>query len=263
MLGLGWSEMLVIGIVLLVVVGPKDLPMMMRNVGRMMGTVRRMGNDFRREIDKAIAADEIAEAKKAISDPLKQTSAEINREFNSIRNGKVEPTGKLKPPESGEESVVDAIHAQAGMAPSRAQPSAASAALRAKVSETVAKPANAATTAAEQPAPLADAPKGKVKAAPRKAVTAKSSETVSEAAAKSAKPAASKAAPAKKAAPKRAPSKAAAKPAAKLTAKTTARNEAEAQPKSAAKPRASASKTTSKKTTPARKKATAETGGEQ
>ena len=211
MLGLGWSEMLVIGIVLLVVVGPKDLPMMMRNVGRMMGTVRRMGNDFRREIDKAIAADEIAEAKKAISDPLKQTSAEINREFNSIRNGKVEPTGKLKPPESGEESVVDAIHAQAGMAPSRAEPSAASAALRAKVSETVAKPANAATTAAEQPAPLADAPKG----------------------------------------------------AAKLTAKTTARNEAEAQPKSAAKPRASASKTTSKKTTPARKKATAETGGEQ
>ena len=97
MLGLGWSEMLVIGIVLLVVVGPKDLPMMMRNVGRMMGSVRRMGNDFRREIDKAIAADEIAEAKKAISEPLKQTSAEISREFNSIRNGKVEPSGKLKP----------------------------------------------------------------------------------------------------------------------------------------------------------------------
>ena len=246
MLGLGWSEMLVIGIVLLVVVGPKDLPMMMRNVGRMMGTVRRMGNDFRREIDKAIAADEIAEAKKAISNPLKQTSAEINREFNSIRNGKVEPTGKLKPPATGEESVVDAIHAQAGMTPSRAEPSAASAALRAKVSESVAKPANAATTEAEQPAPIADAPaKTKVKAAPRKAATstAKTSEPTSKAPAKAAKPAA------------------AAKAAKKPAAKKTADEKPAAQQKPASK--TGATKTTARKAAPARKKAVAETGGDK
>jgi sec-independent protein translocase protein TatB len=248
MLGLGWSEMLVIGIVLLVVVGPKDLPMMMRNVGRMMGTVRRMGNDFRREIDKAIAADEIAEAKKAISDPLKQTSAEINREFNAIRNGKVEPTGKLKPPESGEESVVDAIHAQAGMTPQRAEPSAASAALRAKVKETVAKPANAATTAAEQPEPLADATT-KVKAAPRKAATstAKTADKGGKVATKAAKPAtAAKAAP---------------KPAAKSATKKTADDKPATQQKAASK--TGATKSTARKATPARKKAAAETGGEQ
>ncbi|WP_421950349.1 Sec-independent protein translocase protein TatB [Pelagibacterium sp.] len=250
MLGLGWSEMLVIGIVLLVVVGPKDLPMMMRNVGRMMGTVRRMGNDFRREIDKAIAADEIAEAKKAISEPLKQTSAEINREFNSIRNGKVEPTGKLKPPETGEESVVDAIHAQAGMTPSRADPSAASAALRAKVSETVAKPANAATTAAEQPAPLADAPaKTKVKAAPRKAATstATTADTGGKAATKAAKPAAA--------------AKSAPKPAAKSSTKKKADGKPASQKGGAGK--TAATKTTGRKTTPARKRAAAETGSEK
>lgn len=250
MLGLGWSEMLVIGIVLLVVVGPKDLPMMMRNIGRMMGTVRRMGNDFRREIDKAIAADEIAEAKKAISDPLKQTSEEINREFNSIRNGKVEPTGRLKQPASGEESVVDAIHAQAGMAPSRAEPSAASAALRAKVSETVAKPANAATTEAEQPAPIAEAPAtSKVKAAPRKAAasTAKTSDKSTKAPAKAAKPAAA--------------TKAAQKPAAKSAAKKAADKKPAAQQEPASK--AGTTKTTAKKAAPARKKAVAETGGDK
>lgn len=205
MLGLGWSEMLVIGIVLLVVVGPKDLPMMMRNVGRMMGTVRRMGNEFRREIDKAIAADEIAEAKKAISDPLKQTSAEINREFNSIRNGEVVPSGKLKPTDGSEESVVDAIHAQAGMSQSRVAPSAASAALSAKVKESVTKPANAATEAAEQAAPVAGAPasKPKVKAAPRKPAkaAAKAAESTAKPQSKSARPATKKAGAKKPASP--------------------------------------------------------------
>jgi sec-independent protein translocase protein TatB len=116
MLGLGWSEMMVIAVVALIVVGPKDLPMLLRNIGRMMGNVRRMSNEFRREIDKAIAADEFKEAQKAISDPLKQTTADISREFNTMRGGKVSPSGKLKPSEPGKESVVEEIRAQAGIA---------------------------------------------------------------------------------------------------------------------------------------------------
>lgn len=224
MLGLGWSEMLVIGIVVLIVVGPKDLPVMMRNLGRMMGTVRRMSNEFRREIDKAIAVDEIREAKKAISDPLKQTSQDISREFNTIRDGKVEPSGKLAPSEAGKESVVDEIHAQAGMA--KAEPSAAAMALRAKVSETVAKPANAATTTAEQPA---EAAKPKVKAAPRNGGTST------------------------------AKTKAAVKPkSAKATTKATAAKGADSKP--AAKP--ASKKAATKKTTPARAKSAADAGSE-
>lgn len=176
MLGLGWSEMLVIGIVILIVVGPKDLPVMMRNIGRMMGSVRRMSNEFRREIDKAIAADEIREAKKAISDPLQQTSQDITREFNALRNGKVEPSGKLAPAEPGKESVVDEIRSQAGMPPvPPAQTSPAAAALRAKVSETVAKPANAVTTTAEAAQPVAAKPK--IKAAPRNPATSTTSKS--------------------------------------------------------------------------------------
>ena len=108
MLGIGWGEMLVIAIVALVVVGPKELPGMLRNLGRMMGSVRRMSNEFRREIDKAIAADEFKEAQKAISVPLKQTTADIRKEFNAIgKDGKVEPSGKIKPREPGKESVVE------------------------------------------------------------------------------------------------------------------------------------------------------------
>ena len=42
MLDLGWSELLVIGIVALIVVGPKDLPVLFRNLGRFMGKARGM-----------------------------------------------------------------------------------------------------------------------------------------------------------------------------------------------------------------------------
>lgn len=150
MLGIGWGEMLVISVVALIVVGPKDLPMMLRNLGKMMGTVRKMGNEFRRELDKAIAADEIREAKKAISDPLKQTSSEITREFNAIRNGKVQPSGKLKPAEAGAESVVDEIRAQAGMeALPKGRPETMAAAIKAgAVTAEPTVPSNAETTTA-------------------------------------------------------------------------------------------------------------------
>ena len=43
MLGVGWTEMLVIGVVALIVIGPKELPALMQKLGRFAGTVRRMG----------------------------------------------------------------------------------------------------------------------------------------------------------------------------------------------------------------------------
>ena len=46
MLDIGWSELLVIAVVAIVVVGPKDLPRMMRTVGFYAGKVRRAASDF-------------------------------------------------------------------------------------------------------------------------------------------------------------------------------------------------------------------------
>lgn len=53
---IGWMELLVIGIVALIVVGPKDLPMMFRKVGQFTGRIRAMAKDFQRAMDEA--ADE-------------------------------------------------------------------------------------------------------------------------------------------------------------------------------------------------------------
>ena len=46
MLGVGWTEMLLIGVVALIVIGPKELPALMHRVGKFAGTIRRMGQDF-------------------------------------------------------------------------------------------------------------------------------------------------------------------------------------------------------------------------
>ncbi|MBT8425314.1 MAG: Sec-independent protein translocase protein TatB, partial [Silicimonas sp.] len=72
MFDLGWSELLVIGIVALIVIGPKDLPGMFRQLGKYTAKIRRMARDFQRAMEDA--ADE-AGVKETASSLKKMTSA--------------------------------------------------------------------------------------------------------------------------------------------------------------------------------------------
>ncbi len=54
MFDIGWSELLVIAVVAIIVVGPKDLPGMLRAFGRTMTQVRRTANDFKRQFNEAL-----------------------------------------------------------------------------------------------------------------------------------------------------------------------------------------------------------------
>ncbi|MEM1305883.1 MAG: Sec-independent protein translocase protein TatB, partial [Pseudomonadota bacterium] len=47
MLDIGWAELLVVGVVALLVVGPKELPGMLRTLGKYLGMVRRQANEFK------------------------------------------------------------------------------------------------------------------------------------------------------------------------------------------------------------------------
>lgn len=53
MFDIGWTELLIIGIVALIVVGPKDLPGMFRTLGRFTGKARAMARDFQRAMEQA------------------------------------------------------------------------------------------------------------------------------------------------------------------------------------------------------------------
>ncbi|GIX14286.1 MAG: hypothetical protein KatS3mg118_2245 [Paracoccaceae bacterium] len=65
MLDIGWSELLVIGVVALIVVGPKDLPAMFRTVGQYVGKARSMAREFQRSMDEAARQAELDEVRKA------------------------------------------------------------------------------------------------------------------------------------------------------------------------------------------------------
>ena len=117
MFNIGWSEMLVVAAIALIVVGPKDLPALLRQLGKAFGTIRRMGNDFKREINKVAALDEVTDIKKSITDPLKNTHEELTNQFNVMDDDGVRPSGALKPKTEGAESVADEIREAVGMEP--------------------------------------------------------------------------------------------------------------------------------------------------
>jgi sec-independent protein translocase protein TatB len=66
MFDIGWSELLVIGVVAIIVVGPKDLPKLMRGIGFYAGKLRRAATDFQRQFEEAMRESEMEEVRKSI-----------------------------------------------------------------------------------------------------------------------------------------------------------------------------------------------------
>lgn len=86
MLDVGWTELVVIAIVLIIVVGPKDLPPMLRTFGKMMTKMRGMANDFRQQFDEALKEADLDEVRKTLSDAQKLNPANTIREaMNPLR----------------------------------------------------------------------------------------------------------------------------------------------------------------------------------
>jgi sec-independent protein translocase protein TatB len=121
MLGLSWTELLVIGVVALIVIGPKELPTVMKRVGQFAGQIRRMGAEFQRELNKTTGLDEVRNLRSSITDPLRKTADEIRKEFNTMTPKGPKPSGVLKPKDPNAESVVDEINAIAGVEPNPAE----------------------------------------------------------------------------------------------------------------------------------------------
>jgi sec-independent protein translocase protein TatB len=72
MFDIGWMELLVIGVVALIVVGPKDLPKMFRTLGQMTAKARNMAREFQRAMEDAADATgvkDVARDLKGMTDP--------------------------------------------------------------------------------------------------------------------------------------------------------------------------------------------------
>ncbi len=77
MFDIGWSELLVIAVVAVVVIGPKELPRLMRTFGHYTGKVRRAAAEFQRQFDDAVRETEIDEVRKAMRD-FQDTQHNVN-----------------------------------------------------------------------------------------------------------------------------------------------------------------------------------------
>lgn len=74
MFDMSWGEMLIIGAVALIVIGPKDLPKALRTVGNMVGKVRRMAGEFQGQFQEAMREAELDNVRKDIDGLNRQVS---------------------------------------------------------------------------------------------------------------------------------------------------------------------------------------------
>ncbi|WP_122465753.1 MULTISPECIES: Sec-independent protein translocase protein TatB [Brevundimonas] len=90
--GIGGLEILVIGLVALLVVGPKDLPVLMRRVGQWMARARNMAAEFRASFDEMARQSELDELRKEVealrhANPVHRLGADADAAFKDIKDG--------------------------------------------------------------------------------------------------------------------------------------------------------------------------------
>src|SRR5437762_5863814 len=99
MLDFSWSELALIGVVALVVIGPKDLPKALRTAGVWVRKARTISREFQSSVEQMMREAELDEVKKQIESVA---AVDIEKEFEKT----VDPTGELaeslKPPEMPE-----------------------------------------------------------------------------------------------------------------------------------------------------------------
>ena len=192
MFDMGWSELLVVGVVALIVVGPKDLPVLFRKVGQFVGKAKGMAREFSNAMNDAADDTGMREMSSSLNKTLKTATNPLGSAMDEVKSAtkslsKFDPeseTGKLASQRAEDVKKIQAATARAGA--ERKQREAAEALAQADAAE-----AKLATPAA---APQIEKPAAKAPAAkaPAKATSAKKPAAKKPAAAK---PVAKKAAP--------------------------------------------------------------------
>jgi len=118
MFDIGWSELLLIGIVALIAIGPKELPGALRTLGQWMAKVRRMASEFQNQFHEAMREAELADLKKEVDEMA--TKAQSYANFDPIDDIRKDIEKAASPPPD-----LDTLTDTAASPPPAATPSAA------------------------------------------------------------------------------------------------------------------------------------------
>jgi sec-independent protein translocase protein TatB len=166
MFGIDSPELLVIAIVALVVIGPKELPNMLRGWGKWMAQMRGMASEFRGHVDEMVRQSELDEVKKQLEstsgldlqslDPTKQIKSAIQEGMaegeKAMAEAKSTFDNPLAEPESAPQVAAEPQPAIAESAPIAEAPSSVAEAPSSVASEPLPEPAPATVAEASPPA---------------------------------------------------------------------------------------------------------------
>ncbi len=93
MFDMSWGEVMVIGAVALIVIGPKDLPKALRTLGNMTGKVRRMASEFQSQFNDAMREAELDDIRKQVESVNQSVAG-----FNPIQTVRDELKGAIEAP---------------------------------------------------------------------------------------------------------------------------------------------------------------------
>ena len=97
MFDLGWQELLIIAIVTLIVVGPKDLPKLFNRAGKLVGNIKQISREFFDKVNEVAEVEEINELKSSMNDISDFDGFEGNKSSQDIGSRKVEEKKKIIP----------------------------------------------------------------------------------------------------------------------------------------------------------------------
>jgi sec-independent protein translocase protein TatB len=125
MFDISWGELLLIGVVALVVIGPKELPTVLRTLGQWMAKLRRMATEFQNQFHEAMREAEVADLKKQVEDMTSQAQGyanfdpvgDVRRELESTQQQIEQAMTDTPPPASPSSSDTASPSATPAIAP--------------------------------------------------------------------------------------------------------------------------------------------------
>lgn len=96
MFDIGFSELLVIGVVALLVIGPERLPRVARTVGHLIGRMQRYVADVKADIDREIELEELRKMRDSVQQAATSIESTVKEELHKTESELNEAAGKLR-----------------------------------------------------------------------------------------------------------------------------------------------------------------------